>query len=408
MDAARTVEPGFFPLDEELALGPGWFSPTLQQALVLLGAAVPFRQVVPALALLGRVTISGSTVRRLTEQAGAALVAVEDAAVTAIERTLPRTPVGAARQQVSVDGVMVPLRGGEWREAKTMVVGALSHTHPGKAEALSYVSRIQDLEQFTRLATGELHRRGSYAAALVVGVVDGAPWCQSFFDHHLPRAIRVLDFPHAVEHLSRASQACFGLGSAQASDWLGVQAHTLRHGDPQKVIDAVAALPVETAPDPVLAGSVRNKVQTYLQTRLPQLAYAAFAAQDLPIGSGIVESANKLVVEGRLKGAGMHWAAQNADSMLALRCALGGQRWDDAWQQLSHQRRAAARRSRPRPPAPPPLPSPALASTDTQRFLTAPPPRVRTMVNGKPTKDHPWRKPFLFPNTPASAPITKN
>jgi hypothetical protein len=35
------------------------------------------------------------------------------------------------------------------------------------------------------------------------------------------------------------------------------------------------------------------------------MAYAAFGEQGYPIGSGSVESANKLVVESRMKGAGM-------------------------------------------------------------------------------------------------------
>jgi hypothetical protein len=37
------------------------------------------------------------------------------------------------------------------------------------------------------------------------------------------------------------------------------------------------------------------------------MAYPVFQAAGWPIGSGMVESANKLVVEDRLKGAGMIW-----------------------------------------------------------------------------------------------------
>jgi hypothetical protein len=54
-------------------------------------------------------------------------------------------------------------------------------------------------------------------------------------------------------------------------------------------------------------------------SRRRQIAYADFQIQGYPIGSGMVESANKLVVEQRLKGAGMHWARRNVTPMLALR-----------------------------------------------------------------------------------------
>jgi hypothetical protein len=35
-----------------------------------------------------------------------------------------------------------------------------------------------------------------------------------------------------------------------------------------------------------------------------------------PIGSGVVESGNKLVVEARLKGAGMHWSRLSLNPLL--------------------------------------------------------------------------------------------
>ncbi len=53
-----------------------------------------------------------------------------------------------------------------------------------------------------------------------------------------------------------------------------------------------------------------------------------FRAEGWPIGSGMVESANKLVVEDRPKGAGMHWADVNVNPLLALRNAVANNRWE--------------------------------------------------------------------------------
>ncbi len=44
---------------------------------------------------------------------------------------------------------------------------------------------------------------------------------------------------------------------------------------------------------------------TYLQKREAHMQYPTYQAARWPIGSGSVESANKVVVEARLKGAGM-------------------------------------------------------------------------------------------------------
>ncbi len=326
---------------------PGRLSPALHQAVVRLGAALPFGQVPAILELLVGVSLTGAMVRRYTEQVGAALVAIDEARVREIAQVLPAPPAGAQRQHISVDGAMVPIRGGEWREVKTLVIGELVTSEPGRTQQLSYVSRMQDVDDFAWSATAELHRRGTFAAEQVVAVVDGALWCQGFIDYHRPDAIRILDFPHVVEHLSQAAQSCFGSGTAQVSEWLADQRATLLHGDPAMVVQAVAELPVDQAADPASARQIRDQVYAYLARRLAQMTYAVFQAQGFPIASGSVESANKLLVEARLKGAGMHWATGNVDAMLAVRCVLYNDRWPAVWPQIARQLRQTTRRSRP-------------------------------------------------------------
>jgi hypothetical protein len=54
----------------------------------------------------------------------------------------------------------------------------------------------------------------------VCGIVDGADWCQQFFDSHRPDAVRILDFSHAAGYLAQIAQAAFGPGTAAAAAWL--------------------------------------------------------------------------------------------------------------------------------------------------------------------------------------------
>jgi hypothetical protein len=128
-----------------------------------------------------------------------------------------------------------------------------------------------------------------------VAVSDGAVWIQELLDWHCPHSVRVLDFPHAAGYLAAAAQASFGPGTAATSEWFTTQRHELRHGAPGQVL-------AELPPSPE-----RDTAACYLTSGRPMVAYAAFAAAGLPIGSGCVESANKVVIEARLKGAGMHW-----------------------------------------------------------------------------------------------------
>src|SRR5207248_5164003 len=105
-------------------------------------------------------------------------------------------------------------------------------------------------------------------------------------------------------------------------------------------------LPTATAHDRVAAAAARDATGGYLDSRRAQIAYAQFHAAGYPIGSGMVESANKLVVEARLKGSGMHRAAGHVDAMLGLRTLACVDRWGEAWPQIVAQQRAAATRHR--------------------------------------------------------------
>lgn len=408
------MERGFSPLDEELSLGPGAFSPYLVEGIVRLGVEMAFERVPEVLSFFTQLGIGEETARELTERAGRELVEVDAAEVEELEQGRCVPVAGPAVQQVSVDGAMVPLVGGEWAEVKTLAIGTVEVDGGGEVQAkdLSYFSRLADAQTFCCLAQGEIHRRGTRTAGKVCAVMDGAEWLQGFVDWHCRRAVRILDFPHAAEHLSSTAQATFRPGSPEVSDWLGTWLHELKHGQPDRVMAALRALPVEAAHDPEAAGKARDDVLTYLEKRRAQITYAEFVAAGYPIGSGIVESTNKQVAEARLKGSGMHWARVNVNPMLALRAVVCSGRWEQVWPPIwrglrqRHIRRACR-------PADPEAPTPESPSTPTDQPARHPRserlPQIKLpakglMLNGRPTANHPWKRaPLSRPRPEPSA-----
>lgn len=380
----------FSPLDEQLQLLPSTLSPWLVEAVVRLGTWMPFERVPEALAFFTAVTMSVETARRLTEDAGQALVAVEAAAVARLETALPPAPAGPPVQQLSVDGAMVPLVGGQWGEVQLLAIGtvtAAADSDPGPCTTdLSYFARLTDAETFGRLATLETHRRGTETAGQVAAVMDGAVWQQGFVDLHRPDALRILDFPHAAEHLSAAITATLGQDTLPTRAWRDQCCHTLKTGDPADVLEVLCRLPSAQAADPA-AEAVRASTVDYLAARWEQIQYATFVAQGLPIGSGCVEGGHKVVMQARMKGSGMHWAPANVNPLLALRGAACSDRWTECWDLLSQRWRTTAsiRRLlrfavRHAPPPPPPKPA-----------------RPKRIGNGRPTADHPWKRRLLLP-----------
>ena len=135
-----------------------------------------------------------------------------------------------------------------------------------------------------------------------------------------------------------------------ASGW--DQLHQLKHGEPEQTLRDLRALCRELGQEldrelarkgvggdgAEAAKAVRSSLE-YLEKRKGQIRYAEFQAEGYPIGSGAVESANKLVVEGRLKGSGMHWAREHVNPMVALRTVVCGDRWEEVWPQISQRLR---------------------------------------------------------------------
>lgn len=398
--------PGFPPLDEALGLVPGELGPRVLEGAVRLAARMPFAQAAAELEFFWGVAVSAETVRRASEAAGAAAVAVEAAETARLARDLPAPPQGPALQQVSVDGAMVPLRHGAWAEVKTMVIGTVATVEGEdgpvvRTTDLSYFSRMAEAADFIQAARAEVHRRGVQTAGTVTAVQDGAPWTQGVVDAYRRDAVRILDFPHAVEHLGTAAQAAMGADPPACREWLDKQAHALEHEALDPVLAALRALPTEAAAAPEAAAKARDAALAYLEARRDEVRYAEFQAKGYPIASGAVESAGKLVVEARLKGSGMHWTPDHVNPMVALRTTLCSHRWDAVWPALlQHQRdqhherrrRYWLRRHPPAaPPNSPPAPPkpPVHLSQAAARLRDRQPP---TIVDGRPTSDHPWRR----------------
>lgn len=386
---------GFFPLDEELELLPGRLTPRGQEELIRLSSWMPFERATELLADMQGIRVSPSMSKRSSEAAGAVYVEMQTKEVERLEKELPPAPKGTEKMQISADGAMVPLLHGQWAEVRTLVLGEVQPPVKERGEwvvhtrNLSYFSRKINSEQFERLALVEIQRRGIENAGQVASVMDGSDWLQSLTDYHRPDAVRILDFPHAGEHISQVGEFLYGEDSPQAQEWLKERLHRLKHEGPDSLFTELHQLQSQHPDAQEVSGNL-----AYLKKREQQIQYPRFQAAGWPIGSGIVESGNKLVVEVRLKGSGMHWAEQHVNSMLALRNIVCSRRWKEDWpkvearlRQQAFQQRMDLHNSR-KSPAPVSVSTPIMTSSP----IITTPTKPKILKN---PKDNPWRK-FKF------------
>lgn len=400
--SAPSVGGPLFPLDEELGLLTGRYTPRLQEAMTRLGSKLPFQEAADELVSGYHTAISEPTCRRVTQRSGCAAAAIVCEEVERLEKEAPDPGVVPDKMLVSADGSYIHLTNGNWQEVKSVATGEFSRgeqtesvEQPVKTVAISYFTRSYEIRDFERYALGELHRRGMEKAQTIVAVNDGAQWIQSFIDYHCPQAVRIIDFAHALGYVSDAGKAIWGEGSDAFKTWFARMAHQLKHKPPQRTLAELQLLQPKAKSDEQTA--TLDRALFYLQTRLEMIDYPFFQKRGYPIGSGSVESGHKVVVQRRLKGAGMRWAPHHVDPMLALRDLVCNRRWPEGWSQIVTYQQKQKRRKRkvaistkekrgPEPITFAKLKTDGLLPTEERTVMTS-----EKKPTHRPADDHPWR-----------------
>jgi len=243
---------------------------------------------------------------------------------------------------VAADGVMVPMRSQSntpkgkivWREVKVAILARLGDriTQAGtvvtKLRHRRLVAVLGDLESFIPAVQLEAHKQAFETAPKVIWLSDGGRgYWRVYHQCFAHCATAVLDFYHAAGHLWRVATVLFPTKSARL-EWFKRWRHALRYGQHRTVLAKLTTL-VNTD---LLAGkSLKTlmQVQAYFQRHRAHVRYQHFENQQIPLGSGMVESACKWLIQQRFKGVGMRWSEPGLNHLLILRVAWVNQRFDD-------------------------------------------------------------------------------
>ena len=341
--------PQVAPLDDDLGLHPQQrTSGELQHLGCALAVFVPFATAATLLGWASGVAVSPRAVWDWVQAAGRrAMAQLHEQLQAVAEGHLPTeeplaAELAAAPLLLGADGVMVPFRpeGGHprgktaWHEVKVGVLARLGRhrTRTGQCVARLYQRRLVavfgDIEALQRRLWLEALRQGIMHASQVVWLSDGARGLWRLFEERFAAYARgVLDFYHAVQQLWKSAAAWLDGRTTQARRWFGWARHRLRHGNPDGVLaDLADALEVEGLPD--TARDTLRTVYAYLERHHDHIDYAAYKALGLPLGSGMVESACKWLIQQRFKGVGMRWSEDGFNHLLHLRLAWVNGRFD--------------------------------------------------------------------------------
>jgi hypothetical protein len=303
----------------------------LQRVVTDFGADVAFAQVMDKLVEHYGVMLGESTIRRITE--GHAQTIFE---TVQLNESWP-AQTGAEIVIAQMDGGMVPIvepdaaqkdkRKGkqlQWKEAKICLA------HAKGSKTLAYGGTLQgDVAQAGRQLFHCARVAGFGSNSRIHAVGDGADWIATQVEEKFgAQGNYLVDFYHVCDYVSAAATAVTNTTQA-AEVWMVEQKERLKTRRARELMQTLRPHLEPTSLDDDDA-PVRQ-CHRYLSHRLHQLDYQSALANDLPIGSGEIESAHRYIVQQRLKRPGSWWRAANADHMLALRLNRANNRWGEYW-----------------------------------------------------------------------------
>ncbi len=338
------------PLDAALGVQPyQHISVEVERLGCLLSLFLPFDLAVDMMAQMSGLSISSSSVWQWVQRRGQQAVAQLEAQLNSlasggnVEPEQRDEMVAAMTLVMAADGVMVPMRPQtgtpqgktRWLEVKVAVLARLGQrvTRSGRTVSRLYYRRLVavlgSIEELAPRLQLEALRQGLLSAPKVVWLSDGGKgFWRLYRQHFAPYAVAILDFYHAASHLWRAAAAWLD-GRTSLAQWCFQRwRHLLRHGGETQLLRELTRLIQRDD----LTPSTRKtliQVQQYLQDHRSHIHYQDSAHQELPLGSGIVESACKWLIQQRFKGVGMRWSEPGLTHLLHLRVAWVNQRFDE-------------------------------------------------------------------------------
>lgn len=233
---------------------------------------------------------------------------------------------------IEMDGAALNTRhknsdGSTWRENKLGIVFSSDNIYrwtgkDGKPcrmlQKREYISYIGESCEFKKhlFACALRNGYGRYKDTVILS--DGAPWIAHIAEEMYPDAQHILDYFHLAENVYDYAKAKFGTDASEYKPWAKEACNMLENG---KWEDVLAMLrPDETYPNTV-------NLYHYIESNREHINYPQYKEKGYFIGSGAVESGNKIVLQKRLKLAGMRWNPKTAQYIVTLVSKEASKKW---------------------------------------------------------------------------------
>ena len=238
---------------------------------------------------------------------------------------------------METDGASVCTRGEDgkgtfWHENKLGMVFNSSDIHfwtdrSGKQQhrilKREFVNYLGSASEFKYYFLDLALRYGVYERNEVVLISDGALWIQSMASELFPDAVHIIDLFHLKENVGEYAKYIIGENSDKYHPWTNRICNSLEEGNWKEVLKELKQYENRHLPQGV------PNLYSYIENHRECLDYPSYKKKGYFVGSGAVESANRYVMQNRMKLPGMRWTKNGAQRMLALKAKYESGLWSD-------------------------------------------------------------------------------
>ncbi len=333
---------GWCPKDTALDIGGSSFSPGVRRIMGRVGAYRPFGLGHEDIKEMAGIGVDTKEIERVSHQLGQEVEAFyeREAALSLSGKITAIQSV--ARMYVCMDGTGVPVLKAETvnrqakgedghaktREAKLGCIFTQTGVDIRDQGSTSYVGAIETADEFGGRIYAEAVGRGLDRAEKVCVIGDGAPWVWNIADEQFYGAIQIIDLYHARQHYWNVARVAFGCDKEKLTLWTDKRRRELDQGEVEKVVEAIKSLSPSTQEEK----ETFEREIGYFKKNKDRMRYDDFRRQGLFVGSGVLEAGCRTVIGQRLKQSGMHWTVRGANNIIALRCCILSNRWEDFWE----------------------------------------------------------------------------
>ena len=339
----QKIKIGFCPKDLDLDIKRTSFSPGLRRIMARVGAYRPFGIAHDDIKELTGITVTSKEIERVSCESGKDVNEFYENETP--DNIIPFS--SKATMYICMDGTGVPVVKRETKGRKGKHKDGIAKTREAKLgcvftqtsvdkdgypvrdeSSTSYVGSIETSEEFGDRLYAEAGKRGIQKAARTCVIGDGALWIWNLADLHFCDATQIIDIFHAREHLWEIGKVIYTTDKEKIKAWVKKRIKALDQGEVEKVIAAIEKL----SPPNEKAKEFLQREIGYFEKNKKRMRYKTFKEQGLFIGSGVIEAGCRAVIGQRLKQSGMHWTVKNANSIIALRCCIISNRWENFWE----------------------------------------------------------------------------